>query len=272
MDAIDGAAVATWREAIGRRQSQRQLLHGGDLRRYALAVGLDADAADVPLPHWAFFLPMPHDREIDADGHPRRGDFLPAVTLPRRMFAAADMTFPAPLVPDEDATLDSEIVDVRHRQGRSGDLVFVEVERTLRQADIVRVRERQSYVYRDHGDAVAMPEPLATPPAGERWQPDEVNLFRFSAVTFNAHRIHYDRPYATAVERYPALVVHGPLTAAKLAALAARDGVLAGFSFRAEAPLFLGQPIFLERAGGGVVRAVRCDGAVAMTAQASYRQ
>lgn len=270
MTMIDAALIAEWREAVGRRVSQRQVLHAGDLRRYALAVGLEADDPDVPLPHWAYFLPMPHDREIDVDGHPRRGEFLPPVTLPRRMFAAADITFEAPLALDREATLDSVIVDVRHKQGRSGDLVFVAVERTLRQADAVRVRERQSYVYRDQGAPAAMPLPLAPEPVGERWHPGEAALFRFSAATFNAHRIHYDLPYATAVEGYPALVIHGPLTAAKLAGLAGRAGALASFSFRAEAPLFLGQPVFLERVGDDVVRAVRCDGAVAMTANVTY--
>ncbi|MEH3047897.1 FAS1-like dehydratase domain-containing protein [Sphingomonas adhaesiva] len=271
MTTIDETMVAQWREAIGRRVSQRQVLHRGDLRRFAVAVGCETDDAAVPLPHWAFFLPMPADREIGEDGHPRRGDFLPAITLQRRMFAAAAMTFEVPLTLDEEATLDSEIVDVRHKSGRSGDLVFVEVERIVRQAGTVRVRERQSYVYRDHGARVAMPEAVTPSPAGERWQPDEVRLFRFSAATFNSHRIHYDLPYATAVEGYPALVVHGPFTAARLAALAARRGTLAGFSFRAEAPLFLGQPVFLETAGDDVVQAVRCDGAVAMRATVAYR-
>ncbi|MEH3098950.1 hypothetical protein [Sphingomonas adhaesiva] len=272
MQPIDEATLAGWRGAVGRRVTQRERLCAGDLSRFALAVGVAARDAAVPLPHWAFFLPMPQDSEIGEDGHPRRGDFLPAITLPRRMFAAADMTFDAPLSLDAEAALESEVVDVRHKQGRSGDLVFVEVARTLTQAGVVRVRERQTYVYRDQGAPVAMPVAAASLPDGERWQPDEVNLFRFSAATFNGHRIHYDHPYATAVEGYPALVVHGPLTAAKLARLAARDGELAGFSFRAEAPLFLGQPVVLERCGEGAVRAVRCDGAIAMTAQARYRQ
>lgn len=274
MQPIDEATIATWRGAVGRRMAQRQWLCAGDLDRFALAVGMEPDDARIPLSHWAYFLPMPQDRQIGEDGHPRRGDFLPAITLPRRMFAAADMTFEAPLMLDDEAVLESEVADLRHKQGRSGDLVFVEVARTLTQAGVVRVRERQTYVYRDQGAPVPMPMPVAAAslPAGERWQPDEVNLFRFSAVTFNGHRIHYDHPYATGIEGYPALVIHGPLTAAKLAQLAARDGELASFSFRAEAPLFLGQPVVLERVGEGVVRAVRCDGAVAMTAQARYRQ
>lgn len=268
MSGIDEATVAGWRVAIGRGAVQEAPLEAGALARFALAIGEEAEAVPA-LAHWAFFLPEPRDAEIGPDGHPRRGGFLPDVTLPRRMFAGADMTFSAPLVIDAPARLETRVADVRHKSGRSGDLVFVEVDRVLEQEGIVRVRERQTYVYRGDGAPAAMPVPLAEPPAGEAWAPDEVNLFRFSAATFNAHRIHYDRPYATAVEGYPAPVIHGPFTAARLAGLAGRAGALAGFSFRAEAPLFLGQPVFLQ-AEGAELRAVRCDGAVAMRATAAW--
>ena len=116
-----------------------------------------------------------------------------------------------------------------------------------------------------------MPVPADTPIEGEIWEPTSTHLFRFSAVTFNGHRIHYDQPYATGVEGYPALVVHGPFIAAKLAGLAERRGPLAGFSFRAQAPIFLGQPIRLRDDGAGEVSAIRCDGAVSTLAKVSYR-
>ncbi len=267
--------MEAWKGAIGRCTTEWQTLESEPLRRYAVAVGSDPDieASLPPLPHWAFFLPLPQDRAIGEDGHPCRGDFLPAITLPRRMFAAADITFMAPLVLGKEAKLVSMITDITHKKGQSGDLVFAEVEKILSQEGRVCVRERQSYVYRDAGLPVQMPV-LAEPALdGEVWTPDIVNLFRFSAVTFNGHRIHYDLPYATQVEHYPSLVVHGPFTAARLASLAERDGALARFSFRAQLPLFLGQPICLRKsadAEGAEFRAIRCDGATAMTAQVRY--
>jgi 3-methylfumaryl-CoA hydratase len=272
MSAIDQAAIDSWRAAIGRQEVQFQRLEAESLRRYALAVGGDPDIERIapPLAHWAFFLPGPCDDAIGEDGHPTRGGFLPAVTLPRRMFAAAAIRFEAPLLVGELAELASAIADVTHKSGRSGDLVFVEVDRVLTQDGVVRVRERQSYVYRGAGDPTPMPQPSDAPIEGVQWRPSETHLFRFSAVTFNGHRIHYDQPYATRVEGYPALVVQGPFTAAKLAGLAQRRGALASFAFRAQAPLFVGQPIYLQ-SSDSEVRATRCDGAVALTAQISYR-
>jgi len=272
MSSIDPALLEDWRGAVGRRTVETQRLELEPLRRYAVAVGAGAciEQALPPLAHWAWFLPLPLDTQIGEDGHPRRGDFLPAITLPRRMFAAAQIEFCDDLAIGEEADLTSTIVDVAHKSGKSGDLVFAEVEKVLSQAGAVRVRERQSYVYRGDGGPTAMPTPLADAIEGEIWRPTEVSLFRFSAVTFNGHRIHYDQPYATQVEGYPSLVVHGPFTAAKLAGLAGRPGALASFSFRAQSPLFLGQPIYLQRQEDGA-RAVRCDGAVAMTAQARLK-
>ncbi|ANY19379.1 hypothetical protein A6F68_00853 [Tsuneonella dongtanensis] len=261
--------IATWRAAIGNLEERREVLGAEPLRRFALAIGADARVEDRPpaLAHWAFFLPEPDDRTIGLDGHPRRGTFLPDVPLARRMFAASAMEFMAPLVLGREATMESRVADVSHKRGRSGDLVFVEVHRTIRQDGEVRVRERQSYVYREDGAPTPMPEPLANPPEGEPWTPDEVNLFRFSAATFNGHRIHYDAPYAREVEGYPALVVHGPFTAARLAARAMRGGPLATFAFKAMSPLFLGQTIYLRDDDDNAVEAVRCDGAIAMRAE-----
>ncbi|MGX7953486.1 FAS1-like dehydratase domain-containing protein [Tsuneonella sp. HG249] len=262
-------AVEQWRRAIDRRDLQTQVLEIESLRRYSLAVGDDGSVAGglPPLAHWAFFLSSPTDEAIGPDGHPRSGEFLPDITLPRRMFAGSRIEFRAPLRLGEEADLVTTIADVRHRTGSTGHLVFVEVERTISQAGICCAREVQTYVYRDEGEPVPLPDPAASPPDGECWVPDEVNLFRFSAATFNSHRIHYDLPYATQSEGYPALVVHGPFTAAKLAGLAMRAGPLAAFQFRALAPLFLGQPIYLRDAGQGRVEAARCDGVVAMRAE-----
>ena len=271
MTAVSQAQVDNWRQAVGRELVEQETLDPLALRRFARAVGRTDENDSVPLPHWAFFLPCPSDNEIGPDGHPRRGAFLPDVSLPRRMFAASSIEFHAPLETGRAARQTSRVADLAHKAGRSGDLVFAKVEKVLEQDGSLRVREVQTYVYRADGDPLAMPVPLSDLPQGEVWQPNEVNLFRFSAATFNGHRIHYDLPYATGVEGYPALVVHGPFTAAKLAGLAMQNGELATFSFRALAPLFLGQPIVLRGAGEGVYQALRCDGAIAMEGQAQFR-
>lgn len=272
MSALDPAQVEEWRAAIGRTDTASQILERESLRRYALAVGSDPAIEQhmPPLAHWAFFLPGPADAEIGNDGHPKRGGFLPPITLERRMFAASDIRFEAPLRIGEPAEMISTIADVAHKSGKSGVLMFVEVECVISQRGHVCVRERQSYVYRDAGAPVPLPAPEPKAPAGETWQPGPANLFRFSAATFNGHRIHYDLPYAVEEEGYPALVVQGPFTAAKLAGVAERAGSLRRFTFRALAPLFLGQPITL-RQDASELTAIRCDGATAMTAKVDYR-
>ena len=261
--------LADWQESVGRTQTRCEVLAAEPLRRYALATGADANVEGhwPALGHWAYFLPAASDDAIGLDGHPARGDFLPPVPLPRRMFAGSAITFESPLALEGNAILVSQIASVSHKRGRSGDLVFVEVDQAIEQHGSICVRERQKFVYRGNGSPIAMPEPRSPLPEGEIWQPDQVTLFRFSAATFNSHRIHYDLAYAREREGYPGLVVHGPFTAAKLAAIARRDGPLARFTFRAMAPLFLGQPIHLRSAERGTLEAIRCDGEVAMRAE-----
>lgn len=266
-----------WRAFVGRTETRRQVLDVEAARRFAAAVGADLDVEGglPPLAHWAYFLEAVGPAGLGADGHPRRGEgLLPPVRLPRRMFASAAMTFAEPLILGRDAELTLTVAKVSHRAGRTGDLVFVDVDRSLVQDGRVRLTERQTIVYRGIGEPTPPVEPSseASGDGGAVWTPGPVDLFRFSAVTFNSHRIHYDLPYATGEEGYPALVVHGPFTAAKLFARASATlgGPLTAFSFRAVAPLFAGQAVRL-RAGGetGAFEAVRCDGAIAMSAQAS---
>ena len=273
--AIRPEEVDSWRSHIGRREVRRQRLDIESLRRFAAAQGADLEVERhaPPLAHWAWFLEAVGPEGLGPDGHPRRGGLLPPVRLPRRMFASAAMTFDSPLVLDAPAELSLEVADVRHRPGKSGDLVFVEVDRRLTQDGVTRLTERQTIVYRGQGAPVAVVIPADPPPRrdAELWTPGPTDLFRFSAATFNSHRIHYDRPYATAVEGYPGLVIHGPFTAARLFALAQARAArpLRAFSFRAVAPLFAGQPVYLTPGDSeGDVQALRCDGAVAMTARA----
>jgi 3-methylfumaryl-CoA hydratase len=263
-----------WREWIGRTETRTEVLDPESLRRFAAAIGEDLDVERVQpsLAHWALFLPVAPADQLGADGHTRRGGFLPPVTLARRMFASAEMRFGSPLALGQEAKRVSTVVDVSHKSGRSGDLILVEVEHSILQEGEKKVSERQTIVYRDAGDRIAPIEPSEVPPeAGDvQWQPRAVDLFRFSAVTFNSHRIHYDLPYTTGEEGYPALVVHGPFTAVKLFGRARESGRPTTFSFRAVAPIFLGQPVILRTATDGSLRAVRADGADAMIAKADY--
>jgi len=274
---VSAQEIEAWRAHIGRRELRRQRLDVETLRRFAAAQGADMDVERQapPLAHWAYFLETVGQEAIGSDGHPRRGGLLPAVRLPRRMFAAATMTFETPLALDALAELSITVTDVRHRSGKTGDLIFVEVDRRLSQEGRERLTERQTIVYRGAGQPTGPVVPIEPPPHSEAsiWLPDSVELFRFSAATFNSHRIHYDLPYANGEEGYPGLVVHGPLTAAKLFALAqARGGrAIQRFEFRAVTPLFVGQPIYLAPGGDdGEVQAIRCDGVVAMIAKAVF--
>lgn len=265
--------LAHWRSWIGRTEEREEVLDAESLRRFAAALGEDLDVERVQpsLAHWAFFLPVVGPDMIGPDGHPKRGGFLPPVSLERRMFASAEMRFTGGLRLGEPARRMSMVRNLRHRSGASGELVLVDVEHAISQDGEERVFEKQTIVYRDAGGAMAAVEDEGLAGEGEVWIPGPVDLFRFSAVTFNSHRIHYDFPYVTGEEGYPDLVVHGPFTAARLFGFAARrEGRLAAFSFRAAAPLFVSQPVRLEAGESpGSYRAVRCDGVVAMDVKTS---
>ena len=231
-----------------------------------------SSAPSPPLGHWAYFVDVVGPDGLGADGHPKRGGdgLMPPVTLPRRMFAAGALEFLESLALARDAELVLTIADVRHRSGRSGDLVFVEVDRVLSQEGRPRIQERQTIVYRDAGEPTAPVVPAAEPPPGdETWTPTTADLFRFSAATFNSHRIHYDLPYATGEEGYPGLVVQGPFTASKLFAFAQARSPVRRFAFQARAPLFEGEAVKLATIEA-TVQAVRVDGATAMVADVGY--
>ena len=233
----------------------------------ALAAALDrpverpADGAVLPaLWHWLYFLPLHRQSEIGPDGHGRRGAFMPPVALPRRMWAGSQLQFHRPLRIGDALMRRSFIESIQEKSGRSGALVFVRVRHELhRQGEAeVALTEWHDIVYREAakpGDAA--PAPLAAPSACQ-WSrsitPDAVLLFRYSALTFNGHRIHYDRPYVTQTEGYPGLVVHGPLIATLLMDLLRRhlpDADVASFEFKALRPLFDGRPMTVAAQAAG---------------------
>lgn len=198
-----------------------------------------------PLWTWLYFLPLHRHSEIGGDGHARRGGFLPPVPLPRRMFAGSRLQFQRPLRVGDSISRTSSIVDVSQKEGRTGALVFVVVRHEIRNDEGVALIEEQDIVYRDHTGAGSTVQTSQSSSSAATWRreicPDAVLLFRYSALTFNGHRIHYDRRYATEVEGYPGLVVHGPLIATLLLDLVRRslpDATMARFAFRAVKPLF----------------------------------
>lgn len=198
-----------------------------------------------PLWHWLYFLPGERQSNIGPDGHPRRGGFLPPITLPRRMWAGGRLQFLRRLAVGAAVQRVSLIKSVNVKEGRSGRLVFVTVQHEVSDAQGVAIREDQDIVYRDAPvPGAPAPQPTLAPTDeqfGRLVAPDPVLLMRYSALTFNGHRIHYDRPYAMQEEGYPGLVVHGPLIATLLMEELRRahpGKLVRSFEFKAVSPLF----------------------------------
>lgn len=278
MTKIDIKHLRQWIGRIETATERLALLHA-----VQLAATLDRGhrpAEGQPLPplwHWIYFSPHAPHSELGEDGHARRGGFLPPVPLPRRMWAGGRLTFHHPLRIGETVTRRSEILSVSEKSGAQGVLVFVTVRHTLSNAGGPAIEEEQDIVYREPGvthSAAAPTFPRREADWREAFATDPARLFRWSAITFNAHRIHYDQPYATGVEGYPGLVVQGPLTATLLLDSWERQtgGSARTFSFRGQAPLFCGDTLTIcgQRDGAG------CDlwaegpaGFVAMSARAT---
>jgi 3-methylfumaryl-CoA hydratase len=237
---------------VGRSESREDVVAAD--RVAAMAATLDLDTGPHPgeaLPpgwHWMFFNTRgaAKARDLGADGHPKRGGFLPDVALPRRMWAGGRLAYSERSIRVGEAIRRrSEIAKVDVKQGRSGTLVFVLVKHHIEGAGGGVIEEEHDIVYRD---APQPGSPAPTPPAAPteaKWtkaiNPDPVLLFRYSALTFNGHRIHYDQPYVTQVEGYPGLIVHGPLISTLLLELLRREQPerrLARYAFRAVSPLF----------------------------------
>ncbi|MCE3270608.1 MAG: hypothetical protein K0S57_1005 [Ramlibacter sp.] len=242
--------LARLREWEGRSETLHDEITAAPVR--ALSATLDREDADpvpgTPLPplwHWLYFLPRHRQSELGPDGHARLGGFLPPVPLPRRMWAGGRLQWHAPLQVGDAVERRSRIASVTHKAGRTGDLVFVLVRHELRNTAGLAVSEEHDIVYRappQPGDPA--PPPQAAP-AQAAWSreivPDDVLLFRYSALTFNGHRIHYDRKYVTEVEGYPGLIVHGPLIATLLLDLLRRQlpqARVRSFNFKAVRPTF----------------------------------
>ncbi len=275
---------ASW---IGREQRVEDIVGTFPARALAAALGrAQLPGPGDPLPpfwHRLYALEVVAGDDTGPDGHPRLGLFLPPLALPRRMWAGGRLWFHRPLRIGDRIRRRSRIREITPKVGRSGRLVFILVEHRIEVAGALAVLEEQDIVYRE-----ARPLPAAPRGAGtrldavlrRRWVPDEVLLFRYSALTYNGHRIHYDQRYAREVEGYPDLVVHGPLLATFMLELLAEGwpgDELAEFRFRARAPLFVNRPLEVlaaapDREGRIHLRVEGEDGVVAMDGIARLRR
>ena len=258
MNVSAGGEPGDWSGWIGRSEQRSDLICAAPVA--GLSATLDRDDGDPrpgsdlpPLWHWLLFTPQARASEIGPDGHARRGGFLPPVPLPRRMWAGGRLEFHHPLQIGDEVTRVSRITDVSSKSGRSGALVFVTVRHELSNARGLAISEEHDIVYRDNPQPGAPAAPSQAAPADAQFSrpivPDPVLLFRYSALTFNGHRIHYDRSYVTEVEGYPGLVVHGPLIATLLLDLLRRERPAARvrrFGFKAQRPLFDIHPFSLH--------------------------
>ena len=269
---------------IGRSETRHDVITQWPLE--ALSATLDREDpapkmgdAIPPLWHWLYFLPTERESDLGPDGHPARGGFLPPVELPRRMWAGSRFEFHQPLLVGEEASRVSSIASIQEKQGRSGSLVFVVVRHEVRSARGHALTEEHDIVYRSHarpGDPVAVAQRAPENAAWRRQiRPDDVLLFRYSALTFNGHRIHYDRRYCLEREGYPGLIVHGPLIATLLLDLLRRhlpEAIVTKFQFRAVSPIFDIEPFTVcGHPEGDTVNlwAAQANGNLAMTASAS---
>ena len=265
------ASIEQW---VGRSQSRTEVIHGVQVRQLAATLN-DAsrlatpDAAPLPAGwHWAYFNPLEIQSRLGDDGHPQRGDFLPPVSLPRRMWAGSRLHWTRGFSVGSSVTRQTRIDKVERKSGRSGDMVFVTLAHQYRDADGLLLEEEHDIVYRDWptpAEKAALAELGKRARAGEHVfervgsrqatvNADSVMLFRYSAATFNGHRIHYDSDYCRSVEGYPGLVVHGPLIATLLLGFVentlAEGRFIRSFEFRAKRPTFDLAPLHLHGSPG----------------------
>ncbi len=295
--------MSQWQEWIGRSHEQSEQLTPALVRRHRATLDLSPDdPAPLAGIHWCLNLPEAASAELGEDGHPRRaglpagkaeegrdvaGSFLPPIPMPRRMWAASEAEFLAPIPVGATVTRTSTIAAIEEKQGTSGALAFVTLDHAVSADGVPVVREKQTLVYRE---PALVTDAAPSAPAPERADdglvkalklydhqhsltPDEALLFRFSALTFNTHRIHYDAPYATGIEGYRGIVVHGPLTATLLLNWASGlYGPIRRFTFRAVSPAIAGEPLTLaarQEDGHIILAAHGPDGRECVKASAS---
>lgn len=273
---------------VGRSSTEEDIASPISAARLATLLEQDVSSSTesatlFPVGHWLHFaeddVPM---SELGTDGHVKLGGFMPPVGLPRRMWAGSKMQFHAPILAGQKLSRTTTIESITEKTGGSGSLCFVVLRHEVSADGNLATTDRHTIVYREataapDGSAAAPPRADSLAPEGWDWvrsvRPNEVMLFRYSALTFNSHRIHYDHPYVTQVEGYPGLVTHGPLTATLLLDAFMKnhpDATIATYDFRAKSPLFAGEQIHLvgHRTDSGVheLQAIAPDGKTAIAA------
>jgi 3-methylfumaryl-CoA hydratase len=259
----DSAALVEqdWQAWVGRKETIREQIAPDRVAALGATLGLEGNySTGAPLRpgwHWIFFNRFVPREGLGTDGHPKRGGFLPPVSLPRRMWAGGRLTYHRSLTVGGDGVRESTILKVEAKSGRAGKLVFVTVSHSIACDGAPCVTEQQDIVYREAAAPSTSAPPVVPAPQDATWseefRPDTMLLFRYSALTSNGHRIHYDQAYARAEENYPDLVVHGPLTATLLQGFAERQTgrPLKSFEFRGISPLFVSSPFRLEGSRNG---------------------
>jgi len=275
--------LKTW---IGRTETVTDEIVAAQVAAMSATIDRDdpAPKSGDPLPplwHWLFFMPRMRRSLLGRDGHPALGGFLPPVPLPRRMWAGGRLSWNVPLAIGATAEKVSTVCDVAVKEGKTGPLVFVTVRHELFQKGVSCLTEEHDIVYRGYdAPGAAKPKPLPPPGVPEFSRtvtPDPVLLFRYSALTFNGHRIHYDRSFCTEEEGYPGLIFHGPLTATLLVDLVRErfpGAEIRSFAFRAVSPLFDTAPFSIHGCktpqsddGAYTLWAQNPEGALAMQAE-----
>jgi 3-methylfumaryl-CoA hydratase len=268
---------------IGRTESRSEYAAREPVRRLSAMLDRDDESASGVLPpmgHWLYFLPDAPQALIGSDGHPARGGFLPPIPLPMRMWAGSRIDFLASIPLDRNISRRSTLVSISEKNGRTGPLAFLTIKHDTMSGDTLCISEHLDLVFRDRSPSAAAPAD------GERREaaiarsidPTAALLFRYSALTYNAHRIHYDRTYAMEVEGYPGLVVHGPLLATLLVDHVRGEfpnASLKRIAFRARRPVYDVAPFTVNLVATGTgadVWASDADGYVAMDATAEFTQ
>lgn len=269
------------KDAIGRSRAMSDSLAPERVTMMELCLNraseLEAGDPLPPLWHWIYFIDPVPTSELGEDGHERLGRFLPPIRYPRRMWAGGDVTFKAPLIIGRAAEKTTRIDNVEFKQGKSGPLCFVTVHHRIRQDGRDAVDEIQTIVYREKGAAKPTPNSETAQPGDDTMAIGRLQMFRYSALTYNAHRIHYDERFVTDVEGYPGLLVHGPLLATELAGRGASmdaERQLARFRYRALQPVFENEPFCVEgdrTATGAELRIVKPRTGPAMQATIEWK-
>ncbi|MBM08273.1 MAG: acyl-CoA dehydrogenase [Magnetovibrio sp.] len=284
---VDITNLKKW---IGKTEEHSEIIFATPMAGLAATLDHSANIAPQmgdalpPAGHWLYFLPKSPMREIGSDGHVKLGGFLPPVGLPRRMWAGGRIEFIRPLCIGDTARRLSTIKSVDYKRGKSGELVFVVVGHEIFAMDQLAIKEEHNIVYREAHEPGKSSPVTKRAPETAKWSreisPDPVLLFRYSALTFNGHRIHYDRPYALNEEGYPGLVVHGPLIATLLMDLCCQENPsssLVSFDYRAISPLFDIETFTVNGTPGddnktASLWAANHTGGVAMQAEAQFQK